>query len=199
MTTILLGPFRRAESGVRTTLRRLGQQIAWRYRAIVREKPDFRGLTDAQILGKLREALVDETDGGKLKLWQAAIAKDMERAIREVLADNKVAKDALEVAVDRFRQFQPGATPPKIEIDALSSTPDYGGFNFNSLKRRGPDAPAFESEISSIRAEEQMRELYINLRAKNPKLAEYPQWRKDLYERWTVESGYLLKGAIRDR
>lgn len=105
----------------------------------------------------------------------------------EKLLNRKVGNGGKDLAnvVDSFRKFQPISNAPPITLDALTTTPDYGGFNFRSLA--GSDkAPAFSSMDNSIAAADRMFKEFKRETGHDKNDDRFKRWRAEKYQQWTV-------------
>jgi hypothetical protein len=160
----------------------VGRLIAWKFLAEWRkegEKDDKRALH--RISARLG------TEQGR-----AELTEKMEKVLREVFADNQGARAQLELAVSSFRKFQPTEEAAHVSLDALTFTPDYGGFNLNSLDRK--KALVFQTTGNTIGWETAMWQTWKE-ENNSSNHQKYEMWRKEQFDNWTKYGGYKFPDA----
>jgi hypothetical protein len=128
----------------------------------------------------------------KTQEGRAELCQKMEKVLRKLFDSSAESNQELAKAVNAFQKFQPVPGAPRIGLDALTFTPDYGGFNFNSVSRNG--VKVFSPGVSSVGAEAAM---YQEWKRSNQGKShdDYRAWRKEQFEKWTEYSGYKLPGV----
>jgi hypothetical protein len=180
----------------------VGVLLSFKFREAVKKEYNL-GDVDANVVEAKIGALVDPKKGTPADLTKLATL--MEGVLKETFSNTQRAKKELSQAVDAYRYFQPvwdsANPPPKIGLDALTFTPDFGGFNTNSLT---PDnVPVFkpdpEKGASAIDWEKEMHAAYQaqpdlqNNKAARDSHKLYEAWRAEQYENYASGKGFRPK------
>lgn len=152
----------------------VGQMLAWRFMKELDPNDD-----------KARDIIKDKVKSDE---GSAELATKLEKVLREFFADTEQSRKDLLPAVNAFRWYQPGKNPPEIGVDALFFTPDYKGFNLNSLSKEG--VSIFQPKGgNTILWEKEMNKQWEK---DNPgkSHAEYEKWRQEQFEKWDKYGGF---------
>jgi capsid protein len=127
------------------------------------------------------EKLLTTGDESEKSRNMAELAGKLEAILRK-----KFTNDGKQLGpeIDAFRKLQPIPGAPPISVDALTFTPDYGGFNFRSLSG-SQNARRFDSTETSIGAASRMFDAFKNETGHTSNDKRFRDWRKKKFESWT--------------
>jgi hypothetical protein len=125
----------------------------------------------------------------------AFLAKKMEQVLRDVFSDNKEFLKALEKYVDRYENFQKTDNRFKIGVRALSFTPLFGGFNYNSLDKKGVPIFAPTGVSNSVAWSGQLRAAWKKAKDAGQTNLNFPNWLRQSFEDYSKANGLKVQGV----
>jgi RHS repeat-associated protein len=157
----------------------VGTLVAWKFLELIDPSRDA-AIAHAQ-------GLVRTPEG------RAELTKKMEAVLRTLFDGSSESNAQLKLAVNMYAKFQP-VQDARIGLDALTFTPDFGGFNTNSL----PESKAlpFNPAVSSIGAAAAMYQEWKRLGRPNK---DFETWRVQQFENWTKQRGFRVPGVSYDK
>jgi RHS repeat-associated protein len=110
----------------------------------------------------------------------------MKQTLHELFDGGAKADAALLAATQTYSGLQPGGLGSKMTKDAISFTPNYGGFNLQSLDTTG--APKFEGPTSLGMAARAIKDAHQAYKNRGGTLT-FEQWRQQELEDYTKPNG----------
>jgi hypothetical protein len=152
----------------------VGRQLAWEFMESVHAGDNDKAKSEIK-------KMLSERNEKKKNQNINILGRKLEKLLNEKFANDGAG---LSKVVGELQKLQPIPNAPPITLDAMTFTPEYGGFNFRSLKgkEKAVDLP-IGSKTSIAVGTEIWNEFKTQSGGNNRD--KFKEWRTNKYERWT--------------